>query len=74
MVANGVRGPDENKKVIRVSKACRVSSVVEQRFANSVSALPPNSVACYLGNVFGRFWQAGRVAIPSRTAPFYLVG
>src|SRR5215471_8275259 len=32
MVASGVGGPDENKKFIRISKACRVSSVVEQRF------------------------------------------
>ena len=32
MVANGVGGSDENKKFTRISKACRVSSVVEQRF------------------------------------------
>jgi hypothetical protein len=32
MVANGVCGPDENKKFPTFSRICRVSSVVEQLF------------------------------------------
>ena len=52
MVASGVGGPDENKKFIRISKACRVSSVVEQRFCKPLvgsSNLSPGttlSAAC----------------------------
>jgi hypothetical protein len=38
MVASGVGGPDENKKFFRIPMACRVSSVVEQRFCKPLVA------------------------------------
>src|SRR4030088_2944570 len=60
---------------LKTPPTCRVSSAVEQRFCNSVSAILTCVVACYLMNVFGpkQRSQLCLCAVSSYLVPRYWV-